>query len=111
MSPRERQLTVHTLAPLLLLAAIGVVIVAQLWHAVPTAAAIALAGWGTALAMSPRQGRFLLAAIVYVPLVTLAIAAQLDAASAGSLLRQFVAAVDSGAAAALMVLLLRRGVS
>jgi len=88
-------------------AAVGIVIVAQVWNVVPIASAIALAGWGTALGLAPRRGRFLLAAIVYVPLVMLAIGAELDAAST-STLRQFFAALDSGAAGALMFLLVRR---
>jgi hypothetical protein len=107
MTPHDRPLAVSTLAPLLLNAAVGIVIVAQLWSFVPIAAAIALAGWGTALALAPRPSRFLLAAIVYVPLVMLAIGAELDAAGT-STVRQFFTAMDSGAAGALMFLLVRR---
>ena len=105
---RERQLAAQTLAPTLLLIGVGVAIVAQLWSAVPIAGAVALAAWGTALAGRPRRERFLLVLLVYVPLVTLAIAGQLDAAAAGSLWRQFFAAVDAGAGGGLMVLLMRR---
>jgi hypothetical protein len=108
MPSRQRQLAVPTLAPALLLVAVGVVIVAQLWHVVPIAGAIALAAWGTALALPARRGYFLLTLLVYVPMVTIAIASQLDAASAGSLLRQFFVAMDAGAAGGLMVLLARR---
>jgi hypothetical protein len=107
MTPHDRPLVVSTLAPLLLNAGVGIVIVAQLWSFVPIAAAIALAGWGTALALAPRQSRFLLATIVYVPLVMLAIGAELDAAGT-STVRQFFTAMDSGAAGALMFLLVRR---
>ena len=52
--------------------------------------------------------RFLLAALVYVPLVALAVAAQLDAASHAGLWRQFFVALDAGAAGGLMALMLRR---
>jgi hypothetical protein len=107
MSTQHRQLTA-TLAPALLLIAIGVVILAQLAPAIPIAAAISLAGWGSALALSPRRGAFLLAAIVYAPIVTFAIASQIDAASTHSLWRQFIAAVDAGAAFALLFQLARR---
>jgi hypothetical protein len=107
MTPHDRTLSASTLAPLLLNAAVGIVIVAQAWNVVPIAGAIALAGWGTALGLGARPGRFLLAAIVYVPLVMLAIGAELDAAST-STWRQFFTAVDSGAAGALMFLLVRR---
>jgi hypothetical protein len=37
--------------------------------------------------------------------------AQLDAASAGSLLRRFLTAMDAGAAGALVALLVRRAIS
>lgn len=93
---------------MLLLAAVAIVILAQLWPVVPIAGAIGMAGWGTALAIPGQRARFLLALAVYVPLVTLAVAAQLDAASTKTLARQFFAAMDSGAAAGLMVLLARR---
>ena len=106
--PRDRQLSAQTLAPTLLLTAVCVIIFAQVWPVMPIAGAIALAGWGTALALPALTGRFLLTLAVYVPLVTLAVAAQLDAASTGSLVRQFFAAVDAGAAAGLMILLARR---
>jgi hypothetical protein len=43
MTPRDGQLSTHTLAPLMLLAAVGMVILAQLWTVMPIAAAIALA--------------------------------------------------------------------
>ncbi len=100
---------VPTLAPLLLLTGVGIVILAQLWSAMPMAAGVALAGWGSALAIPPRRHmRSLLVLAVYVPLVALAMGAQLDAASAGSLLRRFLVAMDAGAAGGLMALLVRR---
>jgi hypothetical protein len=100
---------VPLLAPLLLLAGVGIVILAQLWSVVPMAMGVALAGWGSALAVSPRwRLRSLLVIAVYVPLVALAMGAQLDAASAGSLLRRFLVAMDAGAAGGLMALLVRR---
>ena len=108
MTPRDRSFTVQTLAPLLLLIAVGVAIVGQLWSAMPIAGAIALAGWGTALTMSRRSGAVLLTLVVYAPLCLLAIASQLDAAASSSLVRQFFVAMDAGAAAGLMVLLARR---
>jgi hypothetical protein len=112
MRTHERQILVPTLAPLLLLAGVGIIILAQVWTVVPVAGGVALAGWGSALAVSPRwRVRFLLVLAVYVPLIALAIGAQLDAASAGSLLRRFLTAMDAGAAGALMALLVRRAVS
>jgi hypothetical protein len=108
MPSHDRQLAAYPLAPLLLLATVGVAILAQIWPVVPLAGAVALAGWGTALALGARRGWFLLALVVYAPLVALAIVAQLDAASTGSLVRQFFTAMDAGAAAGLMVLLGRR---
>jgi hypothetical protein len=108
MTPNDRQLASQTLAPMLLLAGVGVAIIAQLYSAVPLAGAVALAAWGTALARQPRRNWILLVLVVYVPLVALAIAAQLDAASAGSLWRHFFASMDAGAAGGLMVLLMRR---
>jgi hypothetical protein len=102
----------QNLAPLLLLAAVGVVLAAQWASAVPIAAAVALAGWGSALALVRRRERFLLAAVVYAPLVLLAIGAQLDAAGRSeSLFREFLAAVDAGAAGALVFQLGRRAVA
>jgi hypothetical protein len=106
MTPRERHLSLHVLAPTLLLMAVGVVIVAQFWRELPLAGAIALAAWGTAIAVGSRLNGLALA--VYAPLTALAIVAQLDAAAAGSLLRQFVAAFDAGAAGGLLVLLTKR---
>jgi hypothetical protein len=108
MAPRDRSLTVQTLAPLLLLIAVGVAILAQAWSAVPIAGAIALAGWGTALKLAERPGGILLTLVVYAPLCLLAMASQLDAASNASLVRQFFVAMDAGAAGGLMVLLARR---
>jgi hypothetical protein len=106
MTPRERHLSFHVLAPTLLLMAVGVVIVAQFWRELPLAGAIALAAWGTAIAVGSRLHGLALA--VYAPLTALTIVAQLDAAAAGGLLRQFVAAFDAGAAGGLLVLLTRR---
>jgi hypothetical protein len=100
------------LAPLLLLAGVGIVILAQLWSVVPMAAGVALAGWGSALAIPPqRRVRSVLVLAVYVPLVALAMGAQLDAASAGSLVRRFLTAMDAGAAGGLMALLVRRAIA
>jgi hypothetical protein len=109
MTPRDRPLSVHVLAPTLLLAAVGAGIVAQFWRELPLAGAIGLSAWGTALAVGSRLQA--LALLVYIPLTALAIAAQLDAASAGSLLRQFIAAFDAGAAAGLLILLVGRALS
>jgi hypothetical protein len=108
MTPRERQLSTHALAPTLLLVSVAVAIVAQLGAPLPLAGAIALAAWGTALAGSPARGRILLTLLVYLPLTALAIVAQLDAASTAGYGRQFVASMDSGAAVGLLILLLRR---
>ena len=108
MTPHERELSMHTLAPVLLAISVVVAIVAQLGAPLPLAGAIALAAWGTAMAASFGRGRTVLVLAVYVPLVALAILAQLDAAEGAGYGRQFVAAMDAGAAAALLVLLMRR---
>lgn len=109
MRSQDSSAAVPTLAPLLLLAGVGIVILAQLWSGVPMAGGVALAGWGSALATGPRRPvRSLLVLAIYVPLVALAMGAQLDAASAGSLLRRFLVAMDAGAAGGLMALLVRR---
>ncbi len=96
------------LAPTLLLLSVAAAIVVQLGAPLPLAGAVALAAWGTALAGAPGRGRVLLALIVYVPLTALAIVAQLDAAKGGGYGREFIAAMDSGAAAGLLILLMRR---
>jgi hypothetical protein len=108
MTSRERQLSTHALAPTLLLISVAVAIVAQLGAPLPLAGAIALAAWGTALAATPTRGRLLLTLAIYLPLTMLAIVSQIDAASAAGYARQFVAAMDSGAAVGLLVLLSRR---
>ncbi|HYO25549.1 MAG TPA: hypothetical protein VEQ85_11450 [Lacipirellulaceae bacterium] len=106
--PRHRELAAQTLAPTLLLVGVAIAILAQLWSALPLAGAVALAGWGTALARPARREWNLLVLAVYAPLVVLAMAAQLESASTASLARQFFAALDAGAAGGLMVLLIRR---
>ena len=109
MTTQEREYSARVLAPSLLIAAVTVALVAQFWSAVPIAAAVAVAGWGSALAVPRRNERFLLAALVYAPLVVLAMAAELHAArESGSLVRQFFAAIDAGAAGALVFQLVRR---
>jgi hypothetical protein len=108
MTPRDRQISAHALAPTLLLISVSAAIVAQLGAPLPLAGAIALAAWGTALAAAPTRGRLLLTLVVYLPLTALAIIAQLDAASTAGYGRQFVASMDSGAAVGLLILLLRR---
>jgi hypothetical protein len=112
MRSHDSSAAVPTLAPLLLLAGVGIVILSQLWSVVPMAAGVALAGWGSALAIPPqRRVRSVLVLAVYVPLVALAMGAQLDAASAGSLVRRFLTAMDAGAAGGLMALLVRRAIA
>lgn len=106
--PRHRELAAQTLAPTLLLVGVAIAILAQLWSAIPLAGAVALAGWGTALARPARREWNMLVLVVYVPLVVLAIASQLEAASTASLTRQFLAALDAGAAGGMMALLMRR---
>jgi hypothetical protein len=108
MTSRDRQLTTHALAPTLLLISVAVAIVAQLGAPLPLAGAIALAAWGTALASTPTRGRLLLTLAIYLPLTMLAIVSQIDAASTAGYARQFVAAMDSGAAVGLLILLSRR---
>jgi hypothetical protein len=108
MTPRDRQLSSSALAPTLLLISVAVAIVVQLGAPLPLAGAVALAAWGTALVGAPGRGRVPVTLLVYLPLVALAIVAQLDAAEAGGYGRQFVAAMDAGAAVGLLVLLLRR---
>ena len=69
-----------TQAPACLLAAVAIVIAAQLCPGVPLAAAIALAAWGTALAVGRRRGWLLAAVAVYAPLCVWAVAAEVDLA-------------------------------
>jgi hypothetical protein len=108
MTRHDRQLASHALAPVLLLIAVAVAIVVQLGAPLPIAGAVALAAWGTVLAGGASRGRIVLALAVYVPLTLLAIGSQLDAASAAGQARQFIAAMDSGAAVALLIQLARR---
>jgi hypothetical protein len=108
MTPHDRQFAAQTLAPILLLISVAVAIVAQLGAPLPLAGAIALAAWGSWLAGSPSIGRLLVVLAVHLPIVAVAILSQLDAAEGASAGRQFVAAMDSGAATALLILLARR---
>ena len=109
MTPHEQHLSARTLAPLLLVAGVGVAILAQLLPGTPMAVGVALAGWGTALALPRWRSRFLIALLIYTPLVLLAMGAEIDAARrTGSLAWQFFTAIDAGAGAALLVQMGRR---
>ena len=108
ITPHDRPLAAAPLAPTLLLISVAAAIASQLGAPLPLAGACALAAWGTALAAARSGLRLVVALAVYTPLVALAIIAQIDAASGTSAAREFIAAMDSGAAVGLLVLLLRR---
>jgi hypothetical protein len=93
----------------LLLVGVGIVIVSQLWHAVPMCGAIALIAWGTALSVQPRCGWLMIAAAVYTPLAILAVTAQVDLAiRSPSLAWGLLAGLDAAAAIALFYSLARQ---
>jgi hypothetical protein len=92
----------------LLLAGVGVAILAQLWPAVPLCTAIALIAWGTALTVSRRPGLLILAAVVYAPLSILAVMAQVDLAMQSSLAWGLVAGFDAALAITLLYSLARK---
>jgi hypothetical protein len=96
-------------APTCLLVAVGVVIAAQLWSGVPLAAACALAGWGTALAVGRRRGLLLATVVLYAPLCVWAVAAEVDLAlRSPSLAWGLLVALDGAVAAALTFSLVRQ---
>jgi hypothetical protein len=92
----------------LLIAGVGIVLLSQLWPAVPMAGAIALIAWGTALAAAGRIRLLILAAVVYAPLGVLAVTAQVDLAMRSSLAWGLFAAVDAAAAIVLLYSLARQ---
>jgi len=92
----------------LLLTGVGIVILSQLWPAIPMAGAIALVAWGTALAVSRRRGLLVLAAAVYAPLAVLAVMAQVDLAMRWSLAWGLLAGLDAAAAIVLLYSLVRQ---
>ncbi len=73
-------------------------IAAQLWPGVPLAGAVALAAWGTALAVSRRRGLLLATVAVYAPLCVWAVAAEVDLAMrSASLTWGMLVALDGAA--------------
>lgn len=111
-SSHDRHFATNILAPGLMLAGVAIILLAQLWPALPMAGAVALVAWGSAAAVNHRPTRLVLVTVVYGSLVLLAIAAQLDVAEkSGSLLRQFLVAMDAGAAGAIQFLIAKRTVA
>jgi hypothetical protein len=93
----------------LLLAGVLIVLAAQVWPAVPIAAAIALVAWGTSLTVSRQAGLLLVAAIVYAPLGVIAVMSQVDLAMRAESVAWAVAAgLDAAAAIVLLGSLARQ---
>jgi hypothetical protein len=85
------------------------VIFAQLCPGVPLAAACALAGWGTALAVGRRRGLLLATVILYAPLCMWAVAAEVDLAMRSpSMAWGMLVALDGAASVALTWSLVRQ---
>lgn len=100
--------------PMLVVAGLGIVILAQALPGIPVAAAIALIGWGSALmtdartTSAARRPRLVLFAGVYAPLTALTAAAQFHLAmQQDSALGQTAAAMDAAVSVTLVGLLLR----
>jgi hypothetical protein len=86
-----------------LLTAVAIVIAAQLMPGVPLATAVALAAWGTALAVGRRRGLLLAAVAVYAPLCVWAVAAEIDLAMRSpSLAWGLLVALDGAACTSLI---------
>ena len=86
----------------LLIAGVAVVVLAQLWPAVPMAAAIAVVAWGTVLNVGHRRELLVLAALVYTPLGILAVMSEVDLAMDASLGWAVLAGLDAAAAITLL---------
>jgi hypothetical protein len=86
----------------LLVAGVAIVVLAQLWSAVPMAAAIALVAWGTVLNVSQRRELLILAAVIYTPLGILAVMSQVDLAMDSSLAWGLLAGLDAAVAITLL---------
>jgi hypothetical protein len=99
---------VRAFAPLLLLVGCGIVLLAQLWDAVPIATAIAMAAWGTILAAPRRAWAIAATALAYSALGVYAIASAVHLALDASLAWGALVAVDGAAAFMLLYALLRR---
>jgi hypothetical protein len=96
-------------APACLLAAVSLAIASQLWPGVPLAGAVALAAWGTVLAMGRRRGLLLVAVAMYAPLCVLAVMAQVDLAlRSPSLLWCVLATLDGALSVVLTYSLVRQ---
>jgi len=96
-------------APRCLLAAVGVAIAAQLVPGVPLAAAVALAAWGTALAVGRRRRLLVATVLVYAPLCVWAVAAEVDLAMRSpSLAWGWLVALDGAAGVVLTWSLVRQ---
>ena len=86
----------------LLVTGVAIVLLAQLWSAVPMAAAIALVAWGTVLNVSQRRELLILAAVIYTPLGILAVMSQVDLAMESSLPWGLFAGLDAALAITLL---------
>ena len=86
----------------LLVTGVALVLLAQLWSAVPMAAAIALVAWGTVLNVSQRRELLILAAVIYTPLGILAVMSQVDLAMESSLAWGLFAGLDAALAITLL---------
>ena len=82
----------------LLITGVAIVGLAQVWSAVPMAAAIALVAWGTVLNVAQRRDMLILAALVYTPLGILAVMSQVDLAIESSLAWGLFAGLDAALA-------------
>ena len=106
-APLATRTSVH--APACLLAAVGLAIASQLWPGVPLAGAVALAAWGTVLALGRRRGLLLAAVAMYAPLCILAVMAQVDLAlRSPSLLWCILATLDAALSVVLTYALVRQ---
>ncbi len=107
--PSSRFSSPSTQAPACLLAAVAIVIAAQLVPGVPMAAAVALAAWGTALSVGRRRGLLVAAVLVYAPLCIWAVAAEVDLAMRSpSLAWGLLVALDGAAGFTLIWSLVRQ---
>jgi hypothetical protein len=77
------------------MAGVAIVLLAQLWPAVPMAAAIALVAWGTVLNVSHRRDLLVLAALIYTPLGILAVMSEVDLAMEASIGWAVLAGLDA----------------
>ena len=84
------------------MAGVAIVLLAQLWPAVPMAAAIALVAWGTVLNVSHRRDLLVLAGLIYTPLGILAVMSEVDLAMEASIGWAVLAGLDAALAITLL---------